>query len=461
MVMDDCQRLLREYARSGSEAAFGELVKQYIDLVYSAAVRLLDGDAHLAKDVAQVVFADLARKAPTLSGEVLLGGWLHRHTCFVAANVRRSEHRRRSRERKAVEMSTLQDHSEENLAQVRPILDEAINELRAEDRTAIVLRFFEHYDFRSVGAALGSSENAAQKRVGRALEELRSLLKHRGVTLSAAVLGTALASEAVSAAPAGLAAAVCGGALTASVAGSGTTLTLLKFTAMTKLKVGILSAIVIAGVATPLVVQHQAQGRLRDKDTALLRQANRITQLEAENERLSNSVAQAKSTAALPSDPSHELLKLRSEVGMLREQTNELGRFRQENAKLLAQTAAQSDTNQVTEEDQLTLRKTHAVDAMNTLLTAVMHYATNHNGQYPRNFDQLAASGDLAVSNFAGNLGLRDFELATDDALGPSGRKVILRLSVPIQKPGGGGVMVVGGMSEDGVPHTEIWNVSP
>src|ERR1035441_7675347 len=90
---------------------------------------------------------------------------------------------------------------------------------------------------------------------------------------------------------------------------------------------------------------------------------------------------------------------------MLRQQTNELGRFRQENRRLLSQTAAQSEsTNQVSAEDQFTLRQTHAVDAMTILLKAIKNYATNHNGQYPGDFDQLTASGDLGVSDFAGNL---------------------------------------------------------
>src|SRR5208283_1201179 len=101
------------------------------------------------------------------------------------------------------EMNSLQDHSEANLAQVAPILDDAINRLGTKDRTAILLRFFEQRDLRSVGEALGISENAARKRVTRALDELHSLLKHRGITFSGAALGTALACEAVSAAPAG------------------------------------------------------------------------------------------------------------------------------------------------------------------------------------------------------------------------------------------------------------------
>jgi DNA-directed RNA polymerase specialized sigma24 family protein len=59
-------------------------VARYINLIYSAAVRLVDGDQHRAQDVTQTVFADLARMARALSSEVMLGGWLHRHTCFVA-----------------------------------------------------------------------------------------------------------------------------------------------------------------------------------------------------------------------------------------------------------------------------------------------------------------------------------------------------------------------------------------
>src|SRR5204863_7573784 len=97
--MTKSQRLLAEYAQSGSEAAFREIVTRYLDLTYSTAIRLVDGDAHLAQDVTQLVFIDLARMACTLSREVMLGGWLHRHCCFVARKVMRGECRRAARER--------------------------------------------------------------------------------------------------------------------------------------------------------------------------------------------------------------------------------------------------------------------------------------------------------------------------------------------------------------------------
>src|SRR5436190_4823520 len=116
--MTESRQLLPDYARTGSEPAFRELVARYVDLVYSSALRLVDGDAHRAEDVAQTVFADLARLAPKLSPQVMLGGWLHRHTCFVASKVLRGERRRQWRERQAAAMNTMPDHTEANLKAV-------------------------------------------------------------------------------------------------------------------------------------------------------------------------------------------------------------------------------------------------------------------------------------------------------------------------------------------------------
>ncbi len=87
--MTDSQQLLADFSRTGSEAAFRELLLRYVDLVYSAAVRLVGGDTHLAQDVTQTVFMDLARKAQRLPENVLLGGWLHHHTVFVASTFLR------------------------------------------------------------------------------------------------------------------------------------------------------------------------------------------------------------------------------------------------------------------------------------------------------------------------------------------------------------------------------------
>src|SRR5271169_5586876 len=51
--MNDDAALLRSYADEGSEAAFAELVRRHVDLVYGAALRRTGGDPHRAADVAQ------------------------------------------------------------------------------------------------------------------------------------------------------------------------------------------------------------------------------------------------------------------------------------------------------------------------------------------------------------------------------------------------------------------------
>src|SRR5437660_6780324 len=240
--MTDDGQLLQQYARERSESAFGELVTRHIDLVYSAALRVASGDRHLAEDVTQVVFMDLARKARGLPRDVWLAGWLHRHTCYTAAKAVRTERRRKTRERIAMEMRALDDNTAPPWELIAPHLDEAMNQLSASDRDAIVLRFLKRQDFRAVGSALDVSEDAAQKRVSRALERLRNFLSRRGVTLTATTLATTLASEAVVAAPAGLALSVTATSLAGVAAGTGISATLMNLMATTKLKAGIISA---------------------------------------------------------------------------------------------------------------------------------------------------------------------------------------------------------------------------
>src|SRR5215469_10752362 len=182
MNLTDNLKLLRDYADNGNEAAFRELVKRYVDLVYSAALRRVGGDAELAQDVTQTVFTDLARKAKSLRNVEMLSGWLHRHTGFVASNMVRSEHRRQIREQEAAQMNATHDSPDSVWQQLAPMLDDTIESLEPEDRQAILLRFFERQDFRHIGSAMGVSDDAAQNRVSRELEKLRGLLTGRGIT---------------------------------------------------------------------------------------------------------------------------------------------------------------------------------------------------------------------------------------------------------------------------------------
>jgi len=259
-MMGDPQKLLEAFVNEGSESAFRELVSRYIDLVYSTAVRLVDGDTHRAQDISQIVFADLARMAWKLPPGTALGGWLHRNTCFVARTTMRGERRRQVRERQAAEMRALNE--EDTLAQISPVLDEAIQELGPDDRDAILLRFFERRSLRSVGEALGTNENVAQKRVVRAVQELGLLLRKHGVILSGAALASCLAAGAVKTAPTGLGLGIAATILSSHGTTAGTSLAAAKvaIAAKTKFAVG---AAILAVIVTGLVLHNRAPAPAR------------------------------------------------------------------------------------------------------------------------------------------------------------------------------------------------------
>ena len=72
--MNEDRQLLAEFCAGGSERAFREIVERNLPLVYGTAMRLLNGDSHLAEDVAQAVFSNLAHKARSLPRAIVLAG---------------------------------------------------------------------------------------------------------------------------------------------------------------------------------------------------------------------------------------------------------------------------------------------------------------------------------------------------------------------------------------------------
>jgi RNA polymerase sigma factor (sigma-70 family) len=289
-VMTDGE-LLRRYAELKSEEAFAELVGRHVDLVYSSALRQVGGDAHLAKDVAQSVFTDLARRAAQLSDREVLAGWLYTSTHFAAAKTVRAERRRRTHEEEAHAMNELNRNPalELDWEAIRPALDEGMVQLSEADRDVILLRYFENRALAEVGQRLGVSEEAARKRVDRALEKLRRFLSKRGIKTSA-TLATALSANAVQLAPAGLAGALASASVaSASMAGGGTA-AVLKIVTMTKLQASIATVVIVA-VTTSLIVQHQSKGALKRENESLREQ---VAQLSSANETLSRNAARAR-----------------------------------------------------------------------------------------------------------------------------------------------------------------------
>jgi RNA polymerase sigma factor (sigma-70 family) len=331
----DCE-LLRDYVERHSESAFAELVNRHVALVYSVALRVVV-DAHLAEDVTQTTFAILARTARHLLGRALLSSWLHRTASNQAAKLVRGEMRRRAREQEAYAMQTVPTESDPDWNRIAPVLDDALNNLAEADRAVILLRYFEKKTAKEIGGTLQLSEEAAQKRIARALNRLRGLLGSQGAALSTATLATLMATQAVVAVPLGLSTSVSAAALAGGMVAGGITLNTLKLILMSKLKVSVVSALVVASAATPLVLQHQTVTRLRKENSALQEQARQANLLRGENEKLSGQLAEARQGQALSKTQLAELLRLRGEVGPLRRDSQDLAKLR------AAQQAQQND----------------------------------------------------------------------------------------------------------------------
>jgi RNA polymerase sigma factor (sigma-70 family) len=299
--------LLRRFAENHSEDAFAELVERHLNLVYSAALRQVNGDAHLAQDVAQSVFADLARKAAPLSRHAVLTGWLYTSTHFAATKAVRAEQRRHAREQEAHLMRELlhDDAPEPHWNQLAPVLDAAMQEIKESDREVILLRYFENRSLAEIGSKLGLSENAARMRVERAVEKLHTCLVRRGVTTTAAALSIVISSNAVHVAPTGLATTLASASLASAAAGTGTTLAVFKWITMTTLQKTLIATTLVAAVG---VVVHQtrqtsqlreqvqtlqrSQTRAESNETAFAALQEKIDQLTVQNVELTNALAQ-------------------------------------------------------------------------------------------------------------------------------------------------------------------------
>jgi RNA polymerase sigma factor (sigma-70 family) len=450
--------LLRSYARDRSESAFTELVQRHINLVHSAALREAHGDSSMAEDITQAVFAELARKASSLVRHPALAGWLYTCVRQMTANLRRAEDRRQRREQEAQTMNELCDSSDSVWRQIQPVLDDAMHELSETDRAAVALRFFEDRSLKEVGLSLGLNENAARMRVDRALEKLQSLLAKRGVTSTALGITAAITAGAAVSAPTGLAASVATSAMVAGATTTATTLAALKLMTMTKVEAGVIAAIAAASVATTLVIQHQAQARIRDADAALQQQPTQRAQLQTEHDRLSNLLAQA--NRSLADDRFSELLRLRGEAAMLRQQTNDLATLQDEHRRLREQTLQKPDQAktplQLKDENHAGSRA-----AKNFLLAFILYAGDNHD-RFPASFEEAARFfpdafnadpflDDLAEFSQATN----QFEIVyhgSGNALTNAGNVIVLREKQGRQWPDGKWSRVYG--FADG--HSEI-----
>lgn len=418
--------LLQEYVRDGSQPAFATLVGRHLDLVYSAARRQV-GSSHLAEEVAQSVFIDLARNARAIPAGTPLVAWLHVVSRRTAIDVIRRESRRQSREHQAAELArseladsiAMKSNSPE-WEGIAPLLDEAVESLAAADRAAILLRYFENKSLRDVGAALGTSEDTAQKRVSRAVEQLRRFLLRRGVTISAGGLAADLSAHALQTAPAGLGTAIFAAAGAFSPAAVGTVAATLT---MSTLQKSLITGVLLAAFGG-IVFETQAL-RAQRAELSAVRTLNEDLSAQARRLRQQQAVVARRSADPSPTPaarvPTPADATLEAEMSAWLDRAARLKRLRDERPDLAipelsalpdetyfrAARDQRCETEEEIRQAFANLRRTAERSFMQRMQGALRGYLLANNGLLPTSTAQLAAFFDAPVQPEA----LRRYEM--------------------------------------------------
>jgi RNA polymerase sigma factor (sigma-70 family) len=268
--------LLRAWSGRRCQPSFRALVEKYLGLVEGVAMRRT-GNAALAGDVVQAVFAALATKAGRIHAEPTLAPWLHHCAwCESTSALRREYTRTRHMKAYADHLRASGDSgSPAPLHDALPHLDAALQALPRDDQRIVLMRFFEGRALRDIAAALGKTEAAVRKQGQRALDKMALRLRRKGVGISTAALAAGLG--AVLSPPASAAAVT---AISTSAITAGAKLTLLDHL-LTLMNAKSKIALITAGcMALPLIWQWRHASDLEDKladatrDTRALKSAN-------------------------------------------------------------------------------------------------------------------------------------------------------------------------------------------
>lgn len=270
--MDDLQ-LLDDYARTGSESAFTQVVSRHCNMVYGVCLRQLN-DAALAEDTTQAVFLILATKAGKLK-DVVVPGWLFQTAKFASANALKLESRRKRAELAAMDYRN-QKSSDDKMrdALTAAILDETLMRMSDAERNVLVLRFYRGMDLKEIGMELRISTEAAEKRVSRALERVKKLFFKEGLVCSLPALAGVLASNAAQVAPAALTntvAQLCTAGIPAAGASAGAAIAKGTIQAMNGFKLKLGAAAIAAALmigATAGTIGYTAGATKREAESA-------------------------------------------------------------------------------------------------------------------------------------------------------------------------------------------------
>jgi RNA polymerase sigma factor (sigma-70 family) len=205
MIGTNESQLLDRFLSRGDEEAFEAILTRYGPMVLAICRRIL-ADPNDVDDAFQATFLVLLKKARSIRDRAVLGTWLHGVARRVAVRAQVNARRRRSREYVGVDLAVWNDQRprEDDLAQLRTVIDEEVARLADKYRSALVLCDLDGQSQEAAAAQLRCPVGTVKSRLSRARNKLRSRLSKRGILPSAGILAVSFAPEPASALPAEL-----------------------------------------------------------------------------------------------------------------------------------------------------------------------------------------------------------------------------------------------------------------
>ena len=181
---------------SEAEAAFEVLVRRHGPMVLGVCRHVLN-EPQDAEDAFQATFLLLVRKAGSIRDREVLGHWLYEVAYRTSVRVKANAARRNARERKGAAMLATSHEHDVAWNELRPVLHEEISRLPEKYRKPVVLCYLEGRTNEEVAALLEWPVGTVKGRLSRARDLLRSRLTRRGLALSAGLLASLFAQNAV------------------------------------------------------------------------------------------------------------------------------------------------------------------------------------------------------------------------------------------------------------------------
>ena len=204
LLMEDVEavtdgELLSRFLNRGpseAEAAFEVLVRRHGPMVLGVCRHVLN-EPQDAEDAFQATFLLLVRKAGSIRDREVLGHWLYEVAYRTSVRVKANAARRNARERQGAAMLATSHEHDVAWNELRPVLHEEISRLPEKYRKPVILCYLEGRTNEEVAALLEWPVGTVKGRLSRARDLLRSRLTRRGLALSAGLLASLFAQNAV------------------------------------------------------------------------------------------------------------------------------------------------------------------------------------------------------------------------------------------------------------------------